>query len=171
MIPCFTWIFFGAISQLAFSYFLLKIPLIILASEIPVQLILLTDKGVSLYSEKFDKSLKITEQLLAGYLTAINQIGTALIIDSGDVTKIKVGEEGKNLSVIFHTIDSVKFCYVYKGTSYYSITRLKNFAKNVYENEELWIEIKDCLIDNRVLHKREMIEPYIEGYFKDYLEY
>ena len=173
LIPSFTWIFFGAISQLVFSYFLLKIPLVLLTSEIPVRLIILSNLGFSIHLEEFDKTLKVSEQLFAGYLTAINQIGTGVLIDSGsgNVTKVNVGEKGEKITLIFYSLDDIRFCYIYKGKSYYSSTRLENFAKNLCKNERLWQVLQNCAKNRRVLQDKNLFEPHIDNYFKDYLDY
>lgn len=148
----YSWLLISLPALIIFSYLLFKIPLLFLTTEQPITLMILSHSGTALYTKKFSPSVSFSDQLLGAYLNAVDILGSNVILESGSVYSIKFQEKFNLLikSVSFQDF-SVKFCYIYKGVSFYSDQRLNRFVSLVQKDPYIWTTLQDTIITKYVL--------------------
>lgn len=94
--------------------------------EVPeesVLLVILAESGLTLFSMQFESEQKINEQLVGGFLTAINTFCRETFSSAGSLERIKHQE----YTVLMKAIGGLMFCYVFKGQSYSALHKLEEF--------------------------------------------
>ena len=163
------WVILGLISQICITLLLIRIPVILLTTEEPCLLMLLTEGGVSLYAKNFSTDISIPEQLIAGYLSALDSIGSKIVSSTGIVTSVKFEDKYTFLLTSVNSSDSpIRFCYIYKGMSYYASFRLSKFAHEINKNHSLWHEIISSLNEGRKMYHNSDFELQINKNFQKY---
>ncbi len=99
--------------------------------------ILSSEKGDSIYSKAFEE-IKIDDNLIAGFISAINMFGKEAFSSSGSIDRIKHGE----YLIILHSHKELIFGYVFKGQSYSAITKLENLIEELSNSEKLINSLK-----------------------------
>ena len=77
------------------------------SSETPIAFLIISESGITKYSKFFITNIKIQEQLLGGFLTAINSFAKE-IFSSGGIERIKIKKY--TLLIIFR--NGLMFCYI-----------------------------------------------------------
>ena len=95
-----------------------------LPSEQPVMLLILKQTGQPIYNKNFIPSkFSKDESLLSGFISSINAFFKEVFETSGSIERIKHQE----LTVLLKPVNSILFCYVFKGQSYSAIKKLEEF--------------------------------------------
>ncbi len=90
-------------------------------AEEPVLFLILLEGGLSAFSSKYKSDITLDEQLIAGFMSAVNTFGQQVFSTTGSVERIKHGE----FTIISKKMGSnLTFCYAFKGPSYLSIKKL-----------------------------------------------
>jgi hypothetical protein len=107
--------------------------------EEAVLLLILNRNGLNFYSRKFLPESKIQEQLISGFLSAINSFIKEAFSTSGVVERIKHRE----YTVFLEAKDSLLIAYVYKGPSYYAVKKIRQFIDLAMKQETLWDNLQN----------------------------
>jgi len=105
-----------------------------LPKEEPIYLTILSKDGGAIYAKTFTTQENIDDQLIGGFLTALNSFLTEAFSTSGSIERIK----HKEYTFVLKPEESFLFCYVFKGNSYYAMQKLEQFIQKVKEQTEIW---------------------------------
>lgn len=154
------WIFFGSLSQLAFSYLILAEPLVLLTNEKPDMLLFLSgDFKNLLYVKKFSDSITFSEHLILSYLSGLTALGSKVVYGSGVINKIMF----RDIVLLLKTFENYIICYLYNGISFYSTIRFNNFSQSLLNNKDIW----PWLLDKSDSEGYNKFENLIQQYFSD----
>lgn len=104
--------------------------------EIPAYLSIIDAKGITLFSFNFqiDKNQDNTDQLISGFIIAINSVIQKIFSSTGFLERIKHKEYTLSINNI---TDSIYVCYGYKGQSYKAQKKIELFIEKLISNELL----------------------------------
>lgn len=105
--------------------------------EDPIMFLILNENGITIYSKSFRTEQLLDNQLLGGFLSAIEAF--SLEIFSGSIERIKLGE----YRLVMQSQDKLKFYYIFKGESYPAIKKISKVITNIKENSLLWEDLND----------------------------
>ncbi|MCY3410680.1 MAG: tetratricopeptide repeat protein [Candidatus Heimdallarchaeota archaeon] len=105
-------------------------------AETPILLLVLSQGGTSLYAKTFGE-IQGQDQLIAGFLYAINTFMENLFKEAGSIDRIKY----KDYTVLVKPVKNISFCYAFKGQSYAAQQKIDSFISHVQENNKLWNKI------------------------------
>ncbi len=125
-----------------------------LPREQPVFLTILDKNGSSIYSREFGEKSDIDDQLIGGFLTALNSFLSEAFSTSGSIDRIKY----KEFTFVMKPSDDIIFCYIFKGHSYYAIQKLETFVNNVKETPNVW-EIFDYFVKTGIISDDRFRDP------------
>lgn len=83
--------------------------------EDPVLFIILQGGGLTAFSSKFREGIQIEDQLIGGFISAVNTFGQQIFSTTGQVERIKHGEYTIISKIV---LEKFTFCYAFKGPSY-----------------------------------------------------
>lgn len=83
--------------------------------EDPVLFIVLQKNGLPLFSSKFKQEIKMDNQLIGGFISAVNTFGQQIFSSEGQVERIKHGGFTLISQIV---LGKFTFCYAFKGPSY-----------------------------------------------------
>lgn len=101
--------------------------------ESPVMFIIMTDSGLAVYSKSFQEGMA-DEQIIAGFLSAIDQFGQQMFAGQGTgdtIERIKYGQ----FILLLKKFGTLMFCYVFRGQSYFAMKRFDTFVESLNENK------------------------------------
>ena len=98
--------------------------------ELPAYLSIISTKGFTIYSYNFniDKNGRSTDQLISGFIIAINSVIQKMFSSTGFLERIKHKEYTLSIN---NLKDSLYICYGYKGQSYSAQTKLENLISRL----------------------------------------
>ncbi len=107
-----------------------------LPAEQPVMLLILKQTGQPIYNKNFVSSnFSKDEALLSGFISSINAFFKEVFETTGSIERIK----HQDLTVLLKPVESILFCYVFKGQSYSAIKKLEEFILLLQvEKEDTW---------------------------------
>jgi tetratricopeptide (TPR) repeat protein len=100
--------------------------------EEPAFLLILSQKGLSYYSYKFTEVIKIDDQLIAGFITAITSFLQATFHTSDILERIK----HRDFTILIKEIDHFIFCYIFKGPSYSALKKFNQFIEEIIADKQ-----------------------------------
>lgn len=102
--------------------------------EIPVFVTILEKSGSSIYSKEFSDKCKIDDQLIGGFLAALNSfIGEAFFSSGGTIDRIKY----QNYTFVMKPSGNFVFCYIFEGFSYFATKKLEKFIEEIHKSQKL----------------------------------
>ena len=102
------------------------------SEEEPILLLVLSDGGLPIFSYVFSKDWSFEDDLLGGFLSAINSFSGELF--SKGLDRAKFGEH----TVFMRAVASFSICYLFKGQSYLAQKRINNFIEQFQNTTEIW---------------------------------
>ncbi|MFX1286432.1 MAG: tetratricopeptide repeat protein [Promethearchaeota archaeon] len=105
-----------------------------LSEEEPVLFLILARSGMSMFSKHFVSDSLLADQLIGGFITAINAFTQQAFSESGTIEGIK----HKEYTILMNPTDPLLCCYVFKGPSYYALQKLRNFSETVKVSDTIW---------------------------------
>ncbi|UCG02236.1 MAG: tetratricopeptide repeat protein [Candidatus Heimdallarchaeota archaeon] len=124
-----------------------------LSEEEPVLFLILARSGMSMFSKHFMSESLLVDQLIGGFLTAINAFTQQAFSDSGTIEGIKHRE----YTILMNPTDQLLCCYVFKGPSYYALQKLKNFSETVKVSDAIWEKmLKASMIGQDISGEKEI---------------
>ena len=137
----------------------LKIP-----EEEPGYISNIDSAGISLYSYNFlTNQSENFDQLISGFLIAINSVILRLFSSSGFIERIKHKEF---TIMIIHLTDNLYFCYAFKGPSYYAQKKLDSIKLELNQQQFVISSVVNASTKKRTLNKSEF--TIIESFFRKY---
>lgn len=100
--------------------------------EEPIALLILNENGLCVYSKEFFEE-EIKEQLIGGFLTAINNFMRDAFSVTGSIDRIKHQE----YTILLNGSKTLLFCYIFKGQSYHAMRKLSDFTKYINSNQAI----------------------------------
>jgi hypothetical protein len=124
--------------------------------EEPIAILIMEKSGLTLFSYEFKKANLIEDQMISGFLTALNAFGTAMFSESGIIDQITF----KEYILLMREVQTYIFCYIFKGTTFSSsLRRLESFIYNVTNIDRLWNELNQAtdlkvkIYDSMLMHE------------------
>lgn len=105
--------------------------------EEPVLVLILNEGGVSLFTEKFQEESKLDGYLVGSFLTAFDNFSREAFAVSGSLERIK----HQDYTLLMKKLDTLTFCYAFKGKSFLALQKLDNFIANLLTLKEVWESI------------------------------
>ena len=108
--------------------------------EDPIAVYILDESGLSIFSSRFSSSRfdKLNDQLLGGFLTAINAFSRELFNTAETIDQIVCHD-----FVVLMRKDHFTYCYICKGDPYHAFMTLEGFIMRVKSSPEIWAFLKD----------------------------
>ena len=106
-------------------------------SEKPQLISIFTENGLSLYSYSFNKESKADDQIVAGFLTAINEFGKQMFTtesSSASIEQLKFN----NSMILLKKEHNVNVSYLFNGPSYYALKKLNDLVEKIKSVPEIW---------------------------------
>ena len=106
-------------------------------SEIPQLISIFTENGLSLYSHSFNNENKTDDQIIAGFLTAINEFGKQMFTtdtSSANIEQLKFN----NSMILLKKEYNVTVSYLFNGPSYYALKKLNDLVEKIKSEKEIW---------------------------------
>jgi tetratricopeptide (TPR) repeat protein len=123
-----------------------------LQSEEPVILMILSESGLSIFSKDFKSAVDLDDQLIGGFLTAINAFGKEIFSGSEIIDRIMY----KDFVVSLRALESLLFCYVFKGNSYYAVKKLESFASRTKDQEKIWSSLVESTETGELIKENQV---------------
>ena len=145
--------------------FNLEIPL-----EEPSYLSFITTSGVTIFSVNFNPSASEKtdfDQLISGFLIALNSVILKLFSSTGFIERIKHKEYTITLISL---AEPIYICYAYKGSSYHAQIKITNLKEELLEHP-FFQSILDASTQKRTLNRAEtvIVGNILSKYFTNYL--
>ena len=132
--------------------------------EDPGYISIIDSAGISLYSSNFLTSQSENfDQLISGFLIAINSVILRLFSSSGFIERIKHKEF---TIMIIHLAENLYFCYAFKGPSYYAQKKLDSIKLELKQQQFVINSVVDASTKKRTLNKSEL--TIVESFFRKY---
>ncbi|MFX0092966.1 MAG: hypothetical protein ACFFBD_14500, partial [Candidatus Hodarchaeota archaeon] len=132
-----------------------------LPEEDPVWLLILNDAGLSLYSKTFLTEGEMNDQLIGGFLTAIQAFSSEVFSQSLDRVKLE------EYTLLMKSEKPFLLCYVFRGQSYSAQKKLAKLGENVRKNEAVWDALTEATEDGKQLDTvgQNSVEKIVTGVF------
>lgn len=129
--------------------------------EEPIYLFILEYSGITLYSCNFQKDKTVDEQLVGGFLAAINTFCQEMFTEKGYLERVKY----KDYNIILKPLAESFICsYVIRGESHLASTKLEKFVERV-EKSPIIEELNVSKITGLVHSGYEKIGTMVEEIF------
>ena len=137
----------------------------VLPAEQPVMFLIFTQTGKPIYHKNFlPERINTDESLLTGFISSINVFFKEVFESTGSIERIK----HHDLTILLKSMDSVLFCYVFRGQSYSAIKKVDRFiASLLVDKKESWQDINEQLNTPKQLSKENesIIDEVISAIF------
>ncbi len=106
--------------------------------------------GIPLFTKIFSEKWKHDDNLLSGFLSAINLLGNEIFDESIDRIKFK------DHIILLKIVDPLSVCYVIKGQSYPAQQRLNEFTQGIKNNQKIWKTLNQSIKTGYVLSTEKL---------------
>ncbi|MFX1419454.1 MAG: tetratricopeptide repeat protein [Promethearchaeota archaeon] len=132
-----------------------------ISSEEPIIVLIVSEGGVPVFSQSFDKEWKFEEHLFGSFLTAINSFSDEVFSQGLDRAKF-----GK-YNLLMKLQSPFLICYLYKGPTYIASLRIEYFIENIQKDISLWETFNKYLKINKLVELKDIpsIKPLINDLF------
>ncbi len=135
-----------------------------ITEEQPFYFSIIDSQGLSIYSHNFfNSSSEGFDQLMSGFLIAINSVILNLFSSSGFLERIKHKEY---TIMIFQLITNLYICYAFKGPSYHAQEKIDGILSE-FSKDKIMNSIMESSKNKKTLNKLEI--DLIESILKKYL--
>ncbi|MHA2224476.1 MAG: tetratricopeptide repeat protein [Candidatus Hodarchaeales archaeon] len=132
-----------------------------LPEEEPVIFLILNRGGMSMFSRHFVSKKFLADQLIGGFLTAINAFTQQAFSESGTIEGIR----HKDNTILMKPTESLLCCYVFKGPSYYALQKLKNFSEAVKVSDTIWDILTEASLIGMDVSEETVIQDLVTKIF------
>ncbi|MFX0092557.1 MAG: tetratricopeptide repeat protein [Candidatus Hodarchaeota archaeon] len=115
-----------------------------LPEEEPVMFLILDDRGITLFSKSFSSQSTVDDQLIGGFLNAIQIFSTQIFDQMLDRVKLE------EFTLLMKAEEPFQLCYVFKGQTYTAQQKLTRFIQ-VLRNTVLWNSLLKFSQEGRAL--------------------
>lgn len=116
-------------------------------AETPVMLLVVSQTGLTVYSKQFKSDDQLDDQILGGFVTALDTFLRQAFAAKGHMERIKHEE----YTLLMKEEGPLTYCYVFKGLSYDAIKKLEHFVEQSLANDIVW----EYLTADKVKHSRD----------------
>jgi hypothetical protein len=107
----------------------------IIKKEGPKVILIMEKSGITLFSCQFELGNQIEDQLISGFLTAINAFGNEIFNVTGTLDQISYNE----FNIIMRSIEEFTFCYIFKNqNSFVQVKKLETFISRLRKVDSIW---------------------------------
>ncbi|WP_455464994.1 hypothetical protein, partial [Candidatus Hodarchaeum mangrovi] len=132
-----------------------------LSKEDPYLFMILSRSGMSIFSKHFADDSLVSEQLIGGFLTAINAFTEEAFSQEGTIEGIK----HKDYTILLVPVESFLCCYVFKGSSYFALKKLKRFAETLSLSEIIKDRLTEASHIGLEVSQESMIQDFVNRVF------
>lgn len=100
------------------------------SDEDPVLILILAEGGVTIFSHIFSKDWSYKDDLVGGFLSALNSFSSEIFSEGLD--RAKFGQH----TVLMKPFESFSMCYVFKGQSYFAQKKINRFIESILTTEK-----------------------------------
>lgn len=122
----------------------------LITPEIPVLLLIIGQGGFPLFSNQFEKEYKIEEDLLSGFLEAINSFSGELLSKQLDRVKFE------DYMILMQNIENFSVCYLFKGQTYIAKQKLTQFTESIKKDSIIWHTLNVYYNTSRVVKLEDL---------------
>ncbi len=101
------------------------------SDEDPVLILILAEGGVTMFSHIFSKDWSHEDDLVGGFLSALNSFSGELF--SEGLERAKFGRH----TVLMKSFETFSICYLFKGESYLAQKRINSFIEQIQNSDEI----------------------------------
>jgi len=98
-----------------------------LPQEEPLMLLIITEGGITLFSKFFHTDHTLEDQLIGGFLAAINAFIREAFAVTGSIERIM----HQDYTLLLNSVEPFLVCYVFEGPSYFALPKLEQFTKEL----------------------------------------
>lgn len=131
-----------------------------LTQEEPLMLLIITESGITLFSKIFHTPHTLEDQLIGGFLAAINTFIREAFAVSGSIERIK----HQDYTLLLNSVEPFLVCYVFEGPSYYALKKLEQFTKEL-SSVSMWQSLMASLRSGIALDKSKEIKELVAEIF------
>ena len=117
--------------------------------------------GRSIFSKHFADDSLISEQLIGGFLTAINAFTEQAFSQEGTIEGIKHKEH----TILLVPVESFLCCYIFKGSSYFALKKLTALAETLKISEVIKDRLTEASHLGLEISGEQMIQNFVDGVF------
>ncbi|MFX1241391.1 MAG: tetratricopeptide repeat protein, partial [Promethearchaeota archaeon] len=103
-----------------------------ISKEDPVMLLILTEGGNLLFSKKFIEDFSFEDDILGGFLTAVNYFISEVFSEGLD--RAVFGQ----YTLLMMPLRPFLVCYIFKGDSYFAHHKINNFLDSIQNDSHIW---------------------------------
>ncbi|MHA2175680.1 MAG: hypothetical protein ACXABI_12680 [Candidatus Hodarchaeales archaeon] len=131
--------------------------------ENPIAILIMEKNGVTLFSYKFQNRRVIEDQLISGFLSALNAFGAEMFCRTGIIDQIMFGE----YILAMREIHEFIFCYIFEGSSdYMALRHLESFIHDIMNNSSAWEKLGEARVERIKLQYNPVFDHLIEANFQ-----
>lgn len=130
-------------------------------SEEPVMLLVLSSSNQCVFSRPFIPESQVDDQVIGGFLHAVRDIGKQIFTESEMIDRIVY----KEYILALKMLDSITFCYAFKGQSYSALQKLDQFMEKIYASPSIWNAFAQDIVISQDMTPEEKTE--IEDHIRD----
>ncbi|MFX1251755.1 MAG: hypothetical protein ACFFCZ_09120, partial [Promethearchaeota archaeon] len=117
--------------------------------EKPIMFLILSGSGLCRFSKTFLPESEVNDQLIGGFLTAIQGFSSEIFAQSIDRVKME------KYTLLMKSEEPFLMCYVFQGQSYTAQQKLSRFTNNIMNAISMWqalkeIEKKGCPLTDEI---------------------
>ncbi len=128
--------------------------------EEPVLLIILSNFGLTLFSHNFLKKIQVDEQLIGGFISAINVFCKETFHTTESLERIK----HKEYTIIIKELKELIFSYVFKGKSFLALEKLSQFIDEIASDTKYDI-LKEQVATGLIAEKMDEFVELVNSIF------
>ncbi|MFQ5980463.1 MAG: tetratricopeptide repeat protein [Candidatus Heimdallarchaeota archaeon] len=102
--------------------------------EEPVMMLIIGKNGLTLFSHSFQSKSQVHDQLMGGFLTAVQNVATEILAGTETLDRIMYQEH----TIALKAHGPLMFCYIFKGASYSALKKLDQCMETVNTSPNVW---------------------------------
>ncbi len=129
--------------------------------EEPISLIIPGDIGLTLYSYNFKKEKVVDDQLIGGFIAAINSFCQETFSSGGFLERIM----HQDYTILLKPLESFIFSYVIKGESYSALKKLDRFVEKITKSSDIYSKLKQSVETSKLTLNYSDMHKIVKEFF------
>lgn len=113
----------------------------------PSFLVITNISGISVFSQKFQSSSMLPDQLISGFLSAINSLGREILDTSSSLDRISYGDH----TIVVRVKEPFLFAYAFKGETYKATRKIEEYINSCKGDDDIWEQMESSSNEGRNL--------------------
>ncbi|MFX1277816.1 MAG: tetratricopeptide repeat protein [Promethearchaeota archaeon] len=122
----------------------------LITPETPVLLLIIGQGGFPLFSNQFEEGHQFEEDLLSGFLDAINSFSGELLSKQLDRVKFE------DYMILMQTVENFSVGYLFKGQTYIAKQKLTQFTESIKKDSTIWHTLNVYFNTSRVVKLEDL---------------